>query len=90
MRQTVNIYHIYYKCFFFSDMCCCWEQEVGYMVRGDCKASSKTKLLFCTYGVLLRRLQQDTDLAAIDYVIFDEVTKNATTSIYCTIILELT
>lgn len=43
------------------------------MVRGDCKASAKTRLLFCTYGVLLRRLQHDIDLSAIDYVIFDEV-----------------
>lgn len=42
--------------------------EVGYMVRGDCKAGPDTRLLFCTYGVLLRRLQNDEDLASIDYI----------------------
>lgn len=38
------------------------------MVRGDCKAGPDTRLLFCTYGVLLRRLQNDEDLASIDYI----------------------
>jgi hypothetical protein len=43
------------------------------MVRGDCKASAATKLLFCTYGVLLRRLQCDPNMESVDYVILDEV-----------------
>ena len=43
------------------------------MVRGDCSAGKDTQLLFCTYGVLLRRLQQDNDLLAVDYIILDEV-----------------
>ena len=30
---------------------------VGYMVKGDSKANERTKIVFCTYGVLLRRLQ---------------------------------
>lgn len=38
------------------------------MVRGDCKAGQDTRLLFCTYGVLLRRMQEDDTLAAIDYI----------------------
>lgn len=38
--------------------------DVGYMVKGDSKASAQTSLLFCTYGVLLRRLQDDPDLVA--------------------------
>jgi hypothetical protein len=38
------------------------------MVRGDCKAGAATRLLFCTYGVLLRRLQQDQTLLGVDYV----------------------
>lgn len=42
--------------------------EVGYMVRGDCQAGIDTCLLFCTYGVLLRRLQDDEDLAGIDFI----------------------
>ena len=32
-------------------------ESVGYMVRGDSKACARTKIVFCTYGVLLRRLQ---------------------------------
>ena len=32
-------------------------ESVGYMVRGDSKACALTKIVFCTYGVLLRRLQ---------------------------------
>ena len=47
--------------------------EVGYMVRGESKATNRTRMVFCTYGVLLRRLQEDPDLLAIDYVILDEV-----------------
>lgn len=47
--------------------------EVGYMVRGDSQASKLTRLVFCTYGVLLRRLQADPLLDAIDYVVLDEV-----------------
>jgi ATP-dependent RNA helicase DHX57 len=47
--------------------------HVGYMVRGDVKASNSTRLVFCTYGVLLRRLQSDPTLHSIDYIIFDEV-----------------
>ncbi len=46
---------------------------VGYMVRGDSKASKFTKLVFCTYGVMLRRLQHDSNLEGIDYIILDEV-----------------
>lgn len=30
---------------------------VGYMVKGDSKSSKNTKIVFCTYGVMLRRLQ---------------------------------
>lgn len=47
--------------------------KVGYMVRGDCRVSKNTTLVFMTYGVMLRRLQADPLLDAIDYVIFDEV-----------------
>jgi HrpA-like RNA helicase len=43
------------------------------MVRGDSKASALTRLVFCTYGVLLRRLQDDPSIGGIDYVILDEV-----------------
>jgi HrpA-like RNA helicase len=47
--------------------------KVGYMVKGDSKASERTRIVFCTYGVLLRRLQDEPDIDGIDYVILDEV-----------------
>ena len=38
------------------------------MVRGDSKAGPMTRLLFCTYGVLLRRLQNDPLLSSVDSI----------------------
>ena len=55
-------------------------EEVGYMVKGDSKASARTRIVFVTYGVLLRRLKDDPSLAAIDYVILDEVRNSADVS----------
>ncbi len=42
-------------------------QTVGYSIRLDSKRSSKTRLLLCTTGVLLRRLQVDPDLASVSH-----------------------
>lgn len=39
----------------------------------ESKRSKDTKLLFCTTGVILRRLQDDHDLKSITHVIVDEV-----------------
>ncbi|KAM6498647.1 P-loop containing nucleoside triphosphate hydrolase protein [Amanita muscaria] len=46
--------------------------SVGYAVRGDTKTSDKTKLLFCTTGVALRRMTSD-QLQGVSHVIVDEV-----------------
>jgi HrpA-like RNA helicase len=46
---------------------------VGHSVKRLSKTSEKTRLLFCTYGVLLKRLQGDRLLNGVDYVILDEV-----------------
>lgn len=46
---------------------------VGYAVRFDSAASKRTRLLFCTTGVLLRRLQDDTTLAGVTHIVLDEV-----------------
>ena len=56
-------------------------QEVGYIIRGESKASPQTKITFVTTGVLLRRLQTSggssddvvASLADISHVIIDEV-----------------
>jgi ATP-dependent RNA helicase DHX57 len=46
---------------------------VGYSVRLDSKQSRQTRLLFCTTGVMLRRLLGDPDLKSITHVVLDEV-----------------
>jgi hypothetical protein len=46
--------------------------QVGYHVRLDAAASADTRLLFCTTGILLRRLGGDPGLAAVSHVIVDE------------------
>ncbi|CAB4056568.1 DHX57 [Lepeophtheirus salmonis] len=46
---------------------------VGYSIRLETKASNKTRLLFCTTGILLRRLEGDADLKDVTHVFVDEV-----------------
>ena len=47
--------------------------SVGYAIRGESKTTSKTKLLFCTTGVVLRRLSSGDDLGGVTHVVVDEV-----------------
>jgi HrpA-like RNA helicase len=51
--------------------------NVGYMIRGENKSNPSTRLLFCTTGIILRRLQetQGTALhnAGISHLVLDEV-----------------
>lgn len=47
-------------------------QEVGYQVRFDKRSSKNTRILICTEGIFLRRLQDDPTLENIAVVIFDE------------------
>ncbi|MCO5577396.1 hypothetical protein L7F22_031228 [Adiantum nelumboides] len=47
---------------------------VGYAIRGERKAGRRTRLLFSTTGVLLRRLSQsDRDLTGVSHIFVDEV-----------------
>ena len=46
---------------------------VGYAIRGETKVCDDTRLLFCTTGVLLRRLEKDPSLRGITHVLVDEV-----------------
>ena len=47
-------------------------ETVGYTVRLERKVSAATRIEVVTEGILLRRLQQDAELADIGLVIFDE------------------
>ena len=46
---------------------------VGYSVRLESKLSDKTRLQFCTMGILLRRLLSDPELRGVTHVVLDEV-----------------
>ena len=46
---------------------------VGYAVRLESRASSETRLLYCTTGVLLAQLRDDPTLQGASHVIVDEV-----------------
>lgn len=56
-----------------EEMCDRLGNQVGYQIRMESKKSAKTRLLFCTTGVILRRLQEDKDLQSISHLIVDEV-----------------
>lgn len=49
--------------------------SVGYAIRGESKWNARTKLLFVTTGVALRRLAMEEGrmLAGVSHVIVDEV-----------------
>lgn len=47
-------------------------QVVGYSIRAENVSSKSTQILFCTVGVLLRRLAHDPTLDKISHVIVDE------------------
>ena len=56
-----------------DEMCVKLGDLVGYQIRGDTVKSQRTKLLFCTTGVVLRRLQEDPVLSGVTTVVVDEV-----------------
>lgn len=48
-------------------------ETVGYAIRGERRAGPDTKVLFCTTGVVLRRLGSgDPDLEGVSHVVVDE------------------
>jgi ATP-dependent RNA helicase DHX36 len=61
--------------------------EIGYAIRLDSCASSATKVLFCTTGILLRRLQSDPLMDKVSHVIVDEVHERDLNSDFLLIIL---
>ena len=46
--------------------------HVGYQIRMESKKSKNTRLMFCTTGVVLRRLQDDPNLKGVTCVCVDE------------------
>ena len=55
-----------------------WGEEsvgklIGYQIRMEIKRNTDTRILFCTTGVILRRLMEDKELTGISHVVVDEV-----------------
>lgn len=45
----------------------------GYQIRMENQSGEWTRLLYCTTGVLLRKLQHDKHLSSLTHIIVDEV-----------------
>ena len=50
-------------------------------------AGRKTRILFCTIGILLRRLEGDTDLGGVSHVVVDEVHERSLESDFLLMVL---
>ncbi|KAF9931340.1 hypothetical protein BGZ67_005385 [Mortierella alpina] len=62
-------------------------KQVGYAIRGENKSSRNTNLLFCTTGILLRRLHSDPTLQNVTHVMVDEVHERSVDSDFLLILL---
>ena len=60
---------------------------VGYTIRLESKCSSNTKLLFCTTGILLKRMEEDPDLVGVTHVFVDEVHERSLESDFLLMVL---
>jgi len=63
-------------------------KSVGYSIRLESRRSAATRLLFCTTGILLRRLASDKDLEGVSHILVDEVHERTLDSDFLLIILK--
>ncbi|XP_021896216.1 DExH-box ATP-dependent RNA helicase DExH5, mitochondrial isoform X1 [Carica papaya] len=63
-------------------------ESVGYKVRLEGMRGRDTRLLFCTTGILLRRLLVDRDLKGVTHVIVDEIHERGMNEDFLLIILK--
>ncbi|XP_061570302.1 putative ATP-dependent RNA helicase DHX57 [Cololabis saira] len=61
---------------------------VGYQIRLETVRSSATRLLYCTTGVLLRRLEGEVELGDVTHVIVDEVHERTEESDFLLLVLK--
>ncbi|CAI2171063.1 13558_t:CDS:10 [Funneliformis geosporum] len=61
---------------------------IGYQIRLESKTSKGNILTFCTYGILLKRLESDKLLDNVSHVIIDEVHERSLDSDFLLIILK--
>lgn len=62
--------------------------SVGYQIRLESVRTSATRLLYCTTGVLLRRLEGEADLKGTTHVIVDEVHERTEESDFLLLVLK--
>ena len=62
-------------------------QTVGYSIRLESICSKSTRLMFCTTGILLRRLEEDSILAGVTHVVVDEVHERSEESDFVLMVL---
>ena len=62
--------------------------SVGYTIRLESKASADTRLLFCTTGILLKRLEEDVALENVTHVFVDEVHERSIESDFLLMVLK--
>ncbi|MCO5553157.1 hypothetical protein L7F22_006678 [Adiantum nelumboides] len=62
-------------------------ETVGYQIRLESKHSASTRLLFCTTGVLLRKLVLDPTLKGTSHVLVDEIHERGMNEDFLIIIL---
>ncbi|CAO2821942.1 unnamed protein product [Amaranthus hypochondriacus] len=63
-------------------------ESVGYKIRLEGMKGRDTRLLFCTTGVLLRRLLVDRDLSGVSHVIVDEIHERGMNEDFLLIVLK--
>ncbi|KAG5525808.1 hypothetical protein RHGRI_032182 [Rhododendron griersonianum] len=61
---------------------------VGYQVRLDSARNARTKLLFCTTGILLRKFAGDKNLSGVTHIIVDEVHERSLLGDFLLIVLK--
>lgn len=62
-------------------------KTVGYTIRLESKATANTRLLFCTTGILLKRLEEDALLQNVTHVFVDEVHERSIESDFLLMVL---
>jgi HrpA-like RNA helicase len=62
-------------------------KTVGYTIRLESKATANTRLLFCTTGILLKRLEEDATLQNVTHVFVDEVHERSIESDFLLMVL---
>ena len=62
---------------------------MGYQIRAEVARGQSTRLLFCTTGVLLRRLARDRALSGVTHIVVDEIHERGMNEDFLLIVLRV-